>query len=335
MKNLLVIIAVLVALSACKSTDPLLDKERDLKTIVVNVAELNKEEVDKAQYLSRYLMPADERKLFKNRLLNEAGTWDHTSMTVGFIGASVLTDNPFSTSGGGVAMGISLGLDLIGGIYDGASENISQIWLPETNKNGVKFRDVEDATRYMRSELNVAVLNAFKEQGLNIRCELVCDDSLPQRLYRIDIPKDKLIILRKKYAYLPETIQVFANWLPMVEIKKNNDLESLALGFIPKYKTINGHQIINVIGGGVKKDDTGIAFQFTIAGSDKTLAQWQYDMAEAQFGRDFYRSITTQLPLIMGSDIYRKKFIAYKGEIYNWIGGRHGYGNFIREKVIN
>lgn len=335
MKKILAISAILISLTACKSTEPLLDKERDLEANLINVEDLDKESVDKTQYLARYLMAADERKLLKGRLLNEASTWDHTSVTVGFIGAAVLTDNPFSTSGGSVAMGISLGLDVLGSIFDGASENISQIWLPETNKKGIKFKDAEDATHYMRSELNRAVLTAFKEQGLDIKCELVCDDSLPQRLYRIDIPQDKLIQLRKKYAYIPDTIQVFVDWQPMSEIKSKDDLEVLSLGFIPKYKTIAGHQVVNIIGGDIKKDNNGQTFKFTIKGSDKTLDQWQYNMAETQFGRDFYRSITAKLPLVMGSDNYRRKYIAHRGEIYNWLGGRHSYGNFIRDKIVN
>ena len=341
MKNLTTILTTILVLSltACQTTDPVWDAEQDLQTNEVNVDQLEKENIDKVQYLARDLMASKERKILTQRLSNEASTWDHTSVTAGFVGATVLTGNPFSGKGSTMSAGIMMGLDALNFVFDGAADDIAKYWMPNKTVEG-DFLSVEEATIVSREKVREVLNNTYSAMGIALFCTDGCASNDYISIYRADLSEGTIADLKSKYGYIyvPKTIQVVTTLAPLHEIKEEDAIESLALGFKPAYVSgYNGFRIHAFSGVNLDEQGNEITLKAKVENTSATEIEYfstKYKMIESQFGRDVNRKISRQLPLVQGGTTYNKhKYITYNGEMYKWYVARDN--RFIDAKVLN
>jgi hypothetical protein len=343
LKKILPIALICISgLSSCKSTDPIWDAEQEITTNEIEFDDFDKqqlEEAEKAEYLARYLMSSEERAKLTNTLMEKASTWDHTSVSAGFLGSAILTGNPFSSGGGAMAGGIMMGLDIITAfMLDGSIDDTGRFWLP-AEVDGVKLTE-KQASLIAREKMINALLATYREFGIELTCVSFCvgPEAKGERLYRADLTQSQVDGIKAKfgYTYVPRTIQVFAYLQDMFTIKHEDKLESLALGFKPSFvSSSNGFQV-KTYGDYVVKPNGEPEMQTKFKGNidQSTYLKPLFVLAGARIGRDIERSLSRKIPWVKGTRDYSiDNYVVYNGGFYRY-GGATDY-SFVDEKILN
>lgn len=338
MKNLFNTIAIvsILTLSACKSTpeDPKWASEVNADLNVIEVSHENSQEIQKVQYLARNLMSAKSQQYYRNNMLEEVSEWDMTSVSAGFIGSALLTGNPFSSSGVSTAAGISIALGVLTFFADGSADDISQIWMPSVSKDGEELT-VETATYEARVSVDKALVESYKELGMELTCFSMCDVVNAYRIYTAKLSPELILSYQNKgYSYVPKIIQVRAFLYDLKQITNEDVVETLALGFKPGFRS-GRYSFILDMQGDVVYDAAGepIVVEFTDGTGLRSYAGLK-PLVKTQLGREIMRKFTSKVAWIYGSDDRKKgRYVSYNGEVYGWSIANSR--TFIEEKILD
>ena len=323
MRNLfnIIILVTLFSLIGCKSTteNPTWDAEVNAKLKTNDVSEDTPQDIQKVQYLARRLMGARAQDLYQADMSNEVVEWDMTSVSASFIGSSLITGNPFSTSGTSTAAGLGVALDVVTFFANGSDDDIAQMWMPSVSNDGENYT-AKTATEAARKEVDFALIESYKEVGITLTCLSLCDDFRFRRIYTANLSADTIASLKAQgYTYVPEIIQVKATLIDMIEIKTEDKIETLALGFKPGYKShING--FVLEMSAGIKYTDAGEPIVITYS-DEKDYKEYvgAKPLTKTKLGRQILRNFSKKVPWVYGTKDRKKgRNIAYNGIVHGW-----------------
>lgn len=322
-----------LSLIGCKATHPDWNKDDGIEHQIINSAEIQ-ERIEKSEYLARSLIGVEQRQKYVQKLMNEdVSGWDSSNAMAGFVGAS-LVSNPFSASGASTAAGITMALDVLSFFTDGSADKISQIYVPKKSPEGEIFTK-ETATTYARAEVHKALFKAFAENGMELKCYSMCEDIGKFRFYLIELSDDQVNALKAKgYAYVPHEIQVKAFLFDLLEKKKTDPIESLALGFEPAF--LSGYGGFNIeIGATIRRNFSDEKMEVVYSDVNGLEGyQMKHPLEKTHLGRDLLRSITKRVPWVYGNDSNLEgKYVVFGGHVYDWdIANAY---TFIEGEIIN
>jgi len=327
---------LLLNLTACKTTtdNPVWDAEVNAELNVVEVSDEDSQEIQKVQYLARNLMSTKAQQHYRNDMLEEMTEWDMTSVSTGFVGSALLTGNPFSASGASSAAGISMALDVITFFADGSADDISQIWMPSVSKSGEELT-AETATHEARVAVDNALIETYKDMGMELTCFSMCDVVNAYRIYTAKLSPELILSYKNKgFSFVPKTIQVRAFLYDLKKITTEDAVETLALGFKPGFRSgrysfildMQGEVLYSETGEPVEVDITGITGLKSYVGLKP--------LVKTQLGREIMRIFTKKVAWVYGSDDRKKgRYVAYNGKVYGWSIANST--TFIEEEILD
>lgn len=323
MKNLfnIIILVTLFSLIGCKSTtdNPTWDAELNTELRTNEVSQETSQDIQKVQYLARHLMGKRAQELYTADMSKEVVDWDMTSVSAGFIGSSLITGNPFSSSGANAAAGLTMALDVVTFFANGSKDDIAQIWMPSVSNDGVEFT-AKTATDAARLEMDLALIEAYKELGITLSCFSLCEKLGPARIYTATLSVETIEKLNAQgYMYVPKVIQVRAFLYDLLKISKEDQIESLALGFKPGFKSTSYGFILDM-SAGIKYTESGLPIKVPY-NDVENLESYIGDkpLTKTKLGRQVLRNLTKQVPWIHGTKDRKKgRNIAYNGKVHGW-----------------
>lgn len=339
MKNLINVCTIIsiITLTACKSTskNSTWDAEVNAELTTNEVSYETSQEIQKVQYLARNLMGARAQEFYRADMAKEVIDWNMASVSVGFIGSSLITNNPFSTSGAGTAASIGLGLDVLTFFADGSADDIAQFWMPSVSELGVKYTE-ETATNDARKEVVGSLISTYKEFGIELTCYSKCEELGEFRTYTGTISQELTEKLKSKgYVYVPKEVQI-TTWLhDLHKIHKEDVVETLALGFKPGFTSNRSSFTVHMTADIKYLEGTDKPLRFEYEGTDGlTGYQTKYPLMKTKLGRDLMKSFTKKVPWVYGTDNRKKgRYVSYNGKLYSWNIATST--KFIEEEILN
>jgi hypothetical protein len=320
-------------LMACKSTpvDPVIQAESILldditPTEALESTKQGKEQLDKVRYMAQNLMGYGDRKEFTKSLSDEVEGWSPLNTSIGFAASSAITGNPFSVEGSGTAVAVTFALEAVSFIFDGAAEEISQMWLPSevggreiTSTLMAQDVALEQTLRvlettmtkfgYELSPIGIMAAGSIGEgteglrEGVHMMNAVVTDAT--RAVFKENKP----------YPYAPERLLLIVGDFPYKKVEKPDPLTALVLGFEPAYESRYAGASIKMFGG-VKKDLSGAVIRTKVGNIEFDDAE--RDLWMTSYGRDINRDISSQMPWVQGEDENSRRAIVAGGEVYTF-----------------
>lgn len=315
-----------VSLSACNITEPrLYNKSPELVPII------DKDEINDANYMARYLLNSGDRIKLETIARKEEikRRASYGSVEAGIVGTTMLGNNPTSAKGVGTATDIMVGIEAADVILsmlgpDGSLERVSKIYIPE-KIGDITINSIEEANQFARNYTHKKISNFSKQENRSLECIYGCNENVT--IYKLikkgftgDEPYDALKrgakIHEGKY-YDPPKLFVLTVETDLVS-SKADPVRDRILGFSPKWESMYENGWRAFIAGDFVRDEKGnIKFRddkFT----NKVPLGW-YKATGSPIDRRFSRTLTggDNLIYLGRRDVLGKQF-SMKGKVFEF-----------------
>ncbi len=326
-----VIFLFVLLLSACNVLETRLYKKSPEFIEVVN-----KDELNDAGYMGRYLMDADERLVLEANIRREElkRRADYSPVGFNLVGTTLMGNNPLSSQGVNTAGNILLGVDATLQVLDilrpdGDLDMVSKIYVPD-KLNDFSLTTLEDATAFVRSYTRKRVELFAQKENRSVECIYGCDSS--KVIYKLikngfignepyDATRRGTEIADGEY-YDPPVLYVITIGAELMA-SKSDPVRDRILGFTPVWESKLENGWHSYLAGDIIRNENGDIKLTENKDLGMIPAGWMYGTETSPVSRRFLRILTGGDNLIYRGrrNIYINQF-AMKGKVFEFYTSR-------------
>lgn len=269
-------------------------------------------------YLGRFLMDASDRERLTAQIRQQSyeRRWDAVDYSIagGALG-DALAGQAGSTLGSSVGVAALAGGLILGSVFDGQMDRVSQAWMPSTYR-GMPLRTPEQATAALDRAIADRLTTIAATIGWSIECIDRCNEAV-----RTYVLKRPVGARNPGYTYWPDTIVAVTRRSVMQRVEAGDPIGAV-LGMQVAWQTPPGDSCNVFFFAEPLLDENG---DYSYLRDEKTggrgVIRVRRNLAETRLGRDLLRMYHADGLTIAGaSDEYPKK-LYYKGRIYSYSPG--------------
>lgn len=266
-------------------------------------------------YLGRFLMDGSDRERLTAQIRQQsyARRWDAVDYSIagGALG-DALAGQAGSALGSSVGVAALAGGIVLGSIFDGQMDVISQAWLPASFR-GRTLSTPADAVAALDEAVAARIAGIASAIGWSLECIDGCNDA--RRTYAMQRPQDAQ---NPGYTYWPETIVIITRRSQMERVNPADPVGA-ALGVDVAWQTPSGDTSNVFFFAEPVLDENG---NYTFLADDKTgkkgVIAVRRNLAETRIGRDLLRMYHADGLTVAGTSKEYPKKLYFKGQIYSY-----------------
>jgi hypothetical protein len=276
----------------------------------------NETEKLKINYLARYLMEGDDRdeltaEVSQSEIVQRWGALEYstassmaTDAVVGDLGS------PLGRDIGGTVLVAGM---VLGEIFDGSMDNVSQAWLPE-EIDGQTLDTAEAANDFLVKHTYQKAKALAEKLAWSFECVFNCDGM--NQIFLISRPKTDNT--QRQYIYVPEHIVVVTNIVPVEPVKPDDPISAL-LNLPVKWRTPVGDSYRFHLYADPIFNDDGSMKVLTNEETGISYPAVNRRVITTHLGRDILRFVHDTELTLMGTADTHPKLIFHNGKIYSYI----------------